>query len=88
MSEVGDLFRAMAARIERNPENEFAGALLIVPPADQNGARETIEHLAVATKPDMAAFWGTASAKIEIAKAIFDQQQLDRSRGGAGGYMR
>ena len=82
MSAVGDLFRAMAERIERNPEAEFGGALLIVPPGEQGQVSVPIEHLAISTRPDIAAFWGTAAAKIEVAKALFDQQQLDRSRGG------
>lgn len=81
MSEVGDLFRAMAERIERNPENEFAGAILIVPPIDPGSGKklEPIEYLAIAPKADLANFWATAMGKCDIAKALFDQQQLSRN---------
>lgn len=86
MSEIGDLFREMATRIERNPENEFGGAILIVPPIEPgSGSKiDPIAHLMIAPKPDVAAFWGTAMGKVEVAKAVFDQQQLDRSRGFGG----
>lgn len=65
-----DLFRAMAGRIERNESDEFAGALLIVPP---NG--EPIEYLALNPKRDDAAFWGAVQAHVQRAIAEIEEKQ-------------
>ena len=90
VSEVGDLFRAMAERVERNPDEEFGGALLIVPPIEPGSGTKLapITHLSIGPVADVAAFWGVAAAKVEVAKAIFDQEQLARSSGSGFGRMR
>lgn len=67
----GDHFRAMAERIERNPQ-EFGGAVVIVPP----GGGEPIEFLLIDTKGDVGQFLGTVKAKLEVyVEGLRSQQQ-------------
>jgi hypothetical protein len=70
MNEPSEHFRAMAERIERNAPEEFAGALLVVPP----GAEEPIAILLVNPKQDLAAFWATVASTIQVAAAEFQQR--------------
>ena len=65
-----DVFRAMAERIARNKSEEFAGALLVVPPK----AEDPIEILLVNPKQDLAAFWATVASTIQVAAAEFQQR--------------
>jgi hypothetical protein len=66
-----ELFRVMAERIDRNPSEEFGGAVLIVPPA----GGEAIEILLIDPKKDLAAFWGTVQAKVQVAVAEMQERQ-------------
>ena len=65
-----DHFRDMADRIERNVPAEFAGALLVVPPA----GGEAIEILLVNPSHDLALFWSTILAKVQIAASEFQER--------------
>lgn len=70
MNNPAEFVRAMAERIERNAPEEFAGALLVVPP----GADEPIAILLVNPKQDLAAFWATVASTIQVAAAEFQQK--------------
>jgi hypothetical protein len=73
-----DAFRAMADSIERNPDM-FAGAVLIVPPLDE----EVVEMLLVSTKPELDTFWGAAQARLKIELAKLEDRQRQREIGWA-----
>jgi len=69
MSDEGpaQLFRDMAARIERNEPEEFAGAILIVPPpGEDDQPAEAIEILVIDPARGEAHFWHLAQKMIEI----------------------
>jgi hypothetical protein len=70
MKSPADAFRDMAARIERNEANEFAGALLLVPP--DGGA--PLEILLVKQAHDLALFWSTITAAVTIASREFEER--------------
>lgn len=72
-------FREMAERIERNLPEEFAGAILIVPPTG-----DPIAVMIADPKKDMEAFWGVAMAKIQIATNEFQATKI----GGQHGFNR
>ena len=68
---LAERFRAMADRIERNPQ-EFGGACVIIPP----GGGEGIEFLLIDVKGDMAQFYSAIQTKIQIVlKEMEDQQR-------------
>ena len=64
-TEAAALFRQIADRIERNAEDEFSGAFLIVPPGDC----EPIDGLSVSSKPNIPAFFSGLRGMVEIAIA-------------------
>ena len=66
MSAAADRFRAMADRIDRNPDEDFAGALLIVPPKG-----EAVEKLNIDPSKNLADFWNSVKARVDIAHADF-----------------
>lgn len=85
MSSPADLFRAMADRIEAMKPDEFAGAILIVPPeTDAQDLPGPIEVLTIEAQPDIAHFWG--GAKIRVDAAAADVQQVVLSRKTGMGY--
>lgn len=57
-------FETMAARIRRNPKEEFGGAVLIVPPSG-----EPIALLTVTPDPkgEEVLFWAQVKSKIDVA---------------------
>jgi hypothetical protein len=61
------IFRRMAARLDHNADAVFAGAAVIVPPAEGG---DTVEMLILDSSQSAAQFWGALSAKcqIEISK--------------------
>jgi hypothetical protein len=77
MTDAADRLEAMAARIRANKDDEFAGAICIIPPQsdDPHGSdSETIELLLIDPKRDQANFWSTAKAKLEVAITNFQLQ--------------
>jgi hypothetical protein len=67
-----DVFRAMAARIDRNDPAEFAGAILIVPPPSSDGrGGDPIEILLIDPHRDLANFWSTVKSKAQIGADEF-----------------
>jgi len=85
MSEVSDivaLFRQMADRIEKNDAKEFGGALLVVPPPDQNGQLQALDVLLIDPRRDPVAFYAMALSKVQIAAAMFEEQARARERQG------
>lgn len=72
-----DLFRAFAAKIEKNDEQDFAGAFLIVSPSG-----ETIDGILVGT-PDQASFFGMVKTKLDVlVTKISDEDKKRHSFGG------
>jgi hypothetical protein len=61
--EIADRFRAMADRIEKN-DGEFAGAVVIVPPAEGGSA---IEIFQIDASPSPSEFWGLIKFKADAA---------------------
>jgi hypothetical protein len=71
MKSPADVFRDMAARIERNEVSEFAGALLLVPP----DGGDPLEILLVKQTHDLALFWSTITAAVTIAAREFEERE-------------
>ncbi len=67
---LAERFRAMADRIERNPQ-EFGGACVIIPP----GGGEGIEFLLIDSKGDIAQFLGAVMTKIQVVMEEMKDQQ-------------
>ena len=65
-------FEAMAVRVGNIPENEFAGAVVIVPPDG-----EPISILLQSTKADPLRFWGMVKTEVEIRGAEAMQTPQD-----------
>lgn len=81
-SDVAELFRQMADRIEKNAE-EFGGVLLAVPPPDpQSGQIQAVDVLLITPSPDIANYWTMAQGKIQIAAAVFEEQARAKERMG------
>ncbi len=72
-------FEAMAARIERIPEGEFAGAAVIVPPA---GGGDPICLLLVDPKQDPIQFFATVKSRVEIVTGAVMEAARDSQQGG------
>lgn len=69
-------FADMAARIDHNRPEDFAGAFVIVPPS---GA--PIEVLSLDKSQDLAAFWSMVRVRIEQAWKMLEQQQAQGRQG-------
>lgn len=82
MQSPADLFRAMASRIEAMKPEEFAGAILIVPPdTDAQDLPGAIEVLTIEAQPDIGHFWGGAKIRVDAAAADVQQALLTRKSG-------
>ena len=53
---------------------DFGGAMLVVPPLDQNGQVAAIEVLLLDPRHDMANWWAMAKGKVDIAAAQFEER--------------
>lgn len=70
MSEPAQHFSDMAARIQRADPQEFAGAIVIVPPEGDPIAILISE----APHPDLPQFWSIAKTRVEIRLAEAQQK--------------
>jgi hypothetical protein len=74
MSSPAELLRAMADRIERNSESEFAGCFVVIPPQTPDGrGGDTVEMLLIDPTGDAANFWSTAGNKLDTAVGRFKE---------------
>lgn len=73
-------FREMADRIERNKTEEFAGAILIVPPSG-----DPIAVMIADPTKDPESFWAMATSKIQIATQEFHANRQGGAQQGFGG---
>jgi hypothetical protein len=74
MNDPATMLEAMAQRIRANNAAEFAGCIVIIPPATDDGrGGDAIELLLIDPKRDPANFWSTVKAKAEIGEAEFVQ---------------
>lgn len=62
--QIADRFRAMADRIEKNEGDTFAGAVVIIPPAEGG---DPVEILQLDAKPSPSEFWGLVKFKADSA---------------------
>lgn len=62
---IADTFRAMADKIERNANDVFGGAVVVVPPA----GGDSLHILVLDSQQDPSMFWGNLKAKCDIAIA-------------------
>jgi hypothetical protein len=72
-------FTEMAERIARIAGEEFAGAVVIVPPGDS----EPIAFVTSDPRPDLIQFLAAVKARVEIA---FSEAQEATQPGQAGGW--
>lgn len=75
------IFRRMAARLDHNADAVFAGAAVIVPPAEGG---DTVEMLILDSSQSAAQFWGNLAAKCQIELAGLD----DKKRNSQAGFGR
>ena len=68
---MDDPFTAMAARIDLNKDQGFAGAFVIQPPGDD----PPLSLLLLNNEPDPAVFWGTLSTYVQAALTRLAQPQ-------------
>jgi hypothetical protein len=71
-------FQAMAERIRKIADDEFAGAVVIQPP----GGAEPIAFLITDPAPDLLQFFASVKARVEIAYSQASEQVADQP--GAG----
>lgn len=69
MGKFSDFFIKMAARIDLNSEEDFCGAICIVPP---EGA--PIISLVLDSNKDLSVFWGFVKARADMALADIESQ--------------
>lgn len=76
MSAPAEILRAMAVRIERNAEDEFAGCIIVIPPPTPDGrSGETLEIVMIDPERDAANFWTMAAWKLDVAVSNFKANQ-------------
>lgn len=73
-------FLGMARRVEAVEADEFAGAVVIVPPGDDAKA---IEFVTSDPNPDLIQFWASIKSRVEVAYAEA-VGRAEQSRGGGG----
>ncbi len=71
-------FRRMADRIDHNADATFAGAAVIVPPAEGG---ETVEMLILDSSQSAAQFWGALAAKCQIEISQLDDKNRNKQAG-------
>lgn len=86
MPTPADLFRAMADRIEAMKPEEFAGAILIVPPdppPELQGSfrNDPVSVLSIEDRPSLDHFWGAAKLRVEGAVNVFLEELRKRQSG-------
>jgi hypothetical protein len=65
------IFRRMAARLDHNADAVFAGAAVIVPPAEGG---EAVEMLILDIAQSPAQFWGSVKTKCELELGKLDEK--------------
>jgi hypothetical protein len=65
------IFRRMAARLDHNADAVFAGAAVIVPPAEGG---EAVEMLILDSSQSAAQFWGSVKTKCELELSKLDER--------------
>jgi len=74
-----EAFTAMAEKIERNGEDSFGGAVVIVPP----GREDTMEWLIVDSRSDLLRFWVKLKTDIDaIIQRLDDKSRMQAQFGG------
>ena len=81
MADPAEMFDEMAARIRAINPQEFAGAVLIVPPAVNGIASEPIVVLTQEATPSLEHFWGTAKVRVDHAVSEFAEELRRRQTG-------
>jgi hypothetical protein len=74
-------FDEMSARIAKINPDEFAGAIVVVPPGDG----EPIAFLTTDPKPDLMQFWATVKSRIEVRATEAMQAEAANQRDPWGG---
>lgn len=82
MGELSDPFTAMAERIAINKDQQFGGALVIVPPGEDV---KPVELLMLDNSGNASLFLGTAMTMIQMAlQIIADEEAKGSGFGGLG----
>jgi len=81
MSDLADPFLAMAKRIGAIEQDEFAGAVVIVPPGG-----DPIEFMLSDVAPNAAAFWAIAKSRVDVrTQEIINDEERQRQQNLAYG---
>ena len=74
--EVIGLLSQMIRRVQATADQDFGGIVMVIPPqGDAHDQDQPIQILLVDPQRDIANFWSTAKAKIDVAVAEFQMQQ-------------
>lgn len=76
------LFRDMAERIDKVKDSEFAGAILIVPPASDDGESHAVEVLIVDPFHVESHFWHVVKVRSDLAMGLWAQREAVPPPGG------
>jgi len=76
---IAESFREMAAAVERNPDSNFGGAFVVVPPKEGG---EALATLVLDNKQDPAQFWQMLLTKCQMMIAGLDNKQRQSAFGG------
>ncbi len=81
MPTPAEMFRDMAARIELMNPDEFAGAVLIVPPTVSGVKSDPIAVFTVEGVPAIDHFWGSIKMRVDGAVSELQQEIAKRATG-------
>ena len=77
-NEAANLFREMAARLDRVQAEEFGGCYLVVSPEGR-----TLDGVSVTKAPAEVAFWSEMIGRVDMV--VEEQKRAAQSQGGFGG---
>lgn len=81
MPTPAEMFREMADRIDLMNPNEFAGAVLIVPPTVSGVKSDPIAVFTVEGVPAIDHFWGSIKMRVDGAVSELQQEIAKRATG-------
>lgn len=70
-----DFFRQLADKIDKNAEEDFSGAFMIVPPSG-----DPVQGIMLSNS-DLATFWSVVKSKVDIVLLEIDQTQRQKQFG-------
>lgn len=76
-SKLSQRFRLMADKIDKNDAEDFSGAVVIVPPGDE----QPIELLYLGSKHDVLYFWTQVKTAVDVAQNEYMTKEKQKQVG-------